>query len=52
MAAASKTGTNVRKAGHNIHAGLMFIVIPRYAQKSSVIYIKITPTCFGVNTPS
>jgi len=32
---------------------LTFIVIPTYSQISSkYIYVKITATCFGVNTPS
>jgi len=30
----------------------MFIVITTYAQTSTVNLCQITPTCFGVNTPS
>jgi len=30
----------------------MFVIIPTYAQISSVNLINVTLTCFGVNTPS
>jgi len=31
----------------------MFIIIPTYAQIRSVkLILKVTPTCFGINTPS